>query len=116
MKEIIADENLVACCGLYCGACKRYLREKCSGCGKNERATWCKVRNCCRDKGYLSCAECAEHSDPRDCKLFNNAVARIFALIFRSNRAACIEQIRAVGVRGHAEKMAAQKLQSLKRN
>jgi len=28
MKEIVADSKLVAYCGLYCGACKSYLKEK----------------------------------------------------------------------------------------
>ncbi len=31
MKEIVSDPKLVAYCGLYCGACKRYLQEKCPG-------------------------------------------------------------------------------------
>jgi len=32
MKEIIADEKLVAKCGLYCGACGAYLKGRCPGC------------------------------------------------------------------------------------
>ncbi len=27
MKEIVSDTNLVAYCGLYCGACSSYTRE-----------------------------------------------------------------------------------------
>lgn len=115
MKEITADSNLVAYCGLYCGACKGYLREKCKGCHENEKATWCKIRSCCINNQYFSCAECKEFSDPNDCKMFNNFIAKIFALIFRSNRAGCINQIKEIGIQGHAEKMAEQKLQSLKR-
>lgn len=115
MKEIMTDSNLVAYCGLYCGACKRYLREKCEGCHENIKATWCKLRSCCINNQYSSCAECKELSDPNDCKMFNNFIAKVFALIFRSNRAACINQIKEIGIQGHAEKMAEQKLQSLKR-
>ena len=43
MKEIVADTNLIGYCGLYCGACKRYLKDKCPGCHKNEKAAWCKT-------------------------------------------------------------------------
>lgn len=40
MKEIEADKNLIAACGLYCGACRKYLSAKCYGCHNNEKATW----------------------------------------------------------------------------
>ena len=115
MKEIKSDSQLVAYCGLYCGACKRYLQEKCQGCHESNKATWCKVRSCCIDSNYSSCAECEEFSDPNGCKMFNNFMSKVFALLFRSNRAACIKQIGDVGIQGHAERMAEHKLQSLKR-
>jgi hypothetical protein len=115
MKEIKSDSKLVAYCGLYCGACKRYLQEKCQGCHENNKATWCKVRSCCIDSHYSSCAECEEFSDPNGCKMFNNFISKAFALLFRSNRAACIKQIGDIGIQGHAEMMAEHKLQSLKR-
>jgi hypothetical protein len=115
MKEIVSDAGLVAYCGLYCGACKRYLREKCPGCHEHEKAGWCGVRTCCRDHRYSSCAECGEFADPRACSKFNNIVAKAFALLFRSDRAACIGQIRELGIQGHADRMSGLKLQSLKR-
>ncbi|MCP4426242.1 MAG: DUF3795 domain-containing protein [Chloroflexi bacterium] len=115
MKEIGADPKLVAYCGLYCGACKKYLQEKCPGCHENEKATWCKIRSCCMNNQYASCAECKEFSDPNDCKMFNNWMSKMFALIFQSNRAACINQIKEIGIQGHAEQMAELKLQSIKR-
>ncbi|MGD0279537.1 MAG: DUF3795 domain-containing protein [Smithella sp.] len=115
MKEIISDSKLVAYCGLYCEACKRYLRGKCPGCRENSKAAWCKVRACCINNKYSSCAECKEFPDPNDCKMFNNFISRIFAFIFGSDRAACIGQIKEIGIHGHAEKMSELKLQSLKR-
>ena len=115
MKEIVSDSKLIAYCGLYCGACKKYLQEKCQGCHKNEKATWCKVRSCCIDNQYSSCAECKEFSDPNACKMFNNFMSKAFAFLFRSNRAACINQIKEIGIQGHSEKMSELKLQSLKR-
>ncbi|HUU41226.1 MAG TPA: DUF3795 domain-containing protein [Desulfatiglandales bacterium] len=115
MKAIVSDPTLVAYCGLYCGACKAYLKDKCQGCHDNVKATWCKVRSCCRGNQYSSCAECKEFSDPNDCKMFNNIISKIFSFIFRSNRAACIQQIREIGIQGHVDKMSEHNLHSLKR-
>jgi hypothetical protein len=115
MKEIVTDEKQVAYCGLYCAACNAYLKGKCPGCHENAKAGWCKIRTCCSDNGYLSCAECHEIADPNDCKKFNNFISKVFAVVFRSNRAACIEQIKAEGMAGHARKMAAYGHQSLPR-
>lgn len=115
MKAVTSDPALVAYCGLYCGACKRYLNDKCPGCCDNHKASWCKVRSCCIQHEYASCADCETFSDPTECKHFNNFIAKMFALVFRSNRAACIQQIRDVGIQGHADKMSRLGLQSLKR-
>ena len=115
MKAIVADAGLVACCGLYCGACRRYRQGKCPGCRENTKAGWCKVRACCLEREYASCADCAEFADPNDCQLFNNFIARVFGIIFRSDRAACIAQIRALGLEGHARELAQQQRQSIKR-
>ena len=115
MKEIISDHTLVAYCGLYCAACKKYLKDKCAGCHENKKATWCKVRSCCMDSKYTSCAECKEYPNPSDCQFFNNFMSRIFGFIFRSDRAACIQQIKNIGIEAHADKMAEYQLQSIKR-
>ena len=56
--KIELDSNLIAKCGLYCGACKSFLNSKCQGCEKNDKASWCKVRQCCLQNKYKSCAEC----------------------------------------------------------
>jgi hypothetical protein len=111
----VSNPDLVAYCGLYCGACRKYLREKCPGCHDNAGAKWCKVRLCCLDNGHASCADCREFDNPRDCKKFNNIVARMFGLLFRSDRAACIAQIRELGVQGHADKMTELRRMSVKR-
>jgi hypothetical protein len=115
MREIVADTGLVAYCGLYCGACGAYLKERCPGCHKNEKAGWCKIRACCMEKAIASCAQCKEFSDPEDCNKFNNIVSKLFAMVFKSNRPACIEQIKSAGLEGHAKKMAELKKHSLKR-
>jgi hypothetical protein len=115
MKDIISDHQLVAYCGLYCGACKRYLNDKCPGCHDNEKASWCKIRSCCSENQYQSCADCSEYSNPNDCKKFNNFMSKIFGFIFQSNRAACIQKIKELEITSYAEYMAKQGLQSIKR-
>ena len=115
MKPIVADPQLVAYCGLYCGACGAHRRGRCPGCHENQKATWCKVRTCCMENGHSSCAECKTTADPSDCKKFNNIMSKLFGLIFRSDRRACIRQIREKGLQGHAECMAAGQMQSIRR-
>lgn len=115
MKEIVSDPALVAYCGLYCGACKRYLGDKCPGCRENHKAKWCKLRMCCIGNTYGSCADCTEFPDPMACRKFNNFMSKIFGFIFRSDRAACIGQIREVGIEGYAERMSELKIHSIKR-
>lgn len=116
MKEIIADSMLVAYCGLYCGSCRRYLGGKCPGCLDNARAEWCKVRTCCIENKYLTCADCATFEDPKDCKKFNNAVSKIIGFVLRSDRAGCIRQVKRLGLEGHAENMASSKRPSIRRS
>jgi len=115
MKEIIANPELVAYCGLYCGSCKKYLNEKCPGCHENSKASWCKIRSCNIEHNYKSCADCTEFSDPRECKKFNNFMSKFFAIIFASDRPACIDKIKELGYPEFAGYMAENKLQSIKR-
>ena len=104
-----------AFCGLYCGSCGAYKKSKCSGCHTNKKATWCKVRSCCIENKYHSCADCKDYKDPMDCKNFNNFMSKIFGFLFKSDRAACIRQIREKGIEKHAEIMAENGWQSIKK-
>jgi hypothetical protein len=115
MKAIIADSKLIAYCGLYCGACKSYLKGRCWGCAKNEKATWCKIRTCCAQNNYASCASCVKFGDVAECKKFNNFISKVFAFLFGSNRKGCIGAIKEKGLEGYAKDMAGKKLQSLKK-
>ncbi len=114
MRKIVADAGLVAFCGLYCGACGAYLKERCPGCRENKKAAWCKIRLCGQDNGYATCADCTYFNDVNDCGKFNNIISRFFALVFRSNRKACIAQIRDRGIEEHAVVMAAGMRHSLR--
>jgi hypothetical protein len=101
----MADKNLIAYCGLYCGACKKYINKKCTGCKTNVRATWCKIRTCCIDNKYSSCADCKSFEQPMACQKFNNIFSKFFALVFKSDRNACIARIKEVGAEKYADEM-----------
>lgn len=113
--EITNNPKLIAYCGLYCAACGSYAKGKCPGCQQNAKATWCKVRSCNMEHGYSSCADCKEFVNPMDCKKFNNPVSKIFALVFRSDRAASIQLLKEKGYDGYAAYMTGNKLQVIKR-
>ncbi len=107
VETTTTNPDLVAYCGLYCGACGAYRHGRCPGCRLNNKAAWCKVRTCCIASKYATCADCTTHVDPRQCPGFNNLVSRLFGLIFRSNRAACIDRIDRIGREAFAREMAA---------
>lgn len=114
MKPIVADQSLTAKCGLYCGACSRYLKEKCPGCAANDKASWCKVRLCTIEHGYATCADCRVGAID-DCKMYNSFMAKVFGFIFKSDRRACIERIREIGTEAFAKEMADIRVPSIPR-
>lgn len=113
MDKIKVDRRQIGACGLYCGACRKYAGGKCPGCRDNENASWCKIRKCCQEKGFHTCAECDK--DVKECKIHNNFIGKVFALIFRSDRAACIRNIRENGEQAYAEEMTRRGLQTMKK-
>ena len=96
----------IAACGLFCGACRKFAKGSCPGCRPNDRASWCKVRSCCIEHGWWSCAECTL-TQPEACAKFDNWVAKLFGVIFRSDRRGCVERIREVGYEAFATEMKA---------
>ena len=115
MRTITTNTDLIARCGLYCGACSRYLTEKCPGCVENAKASWCGVRNCCMENGYANCAMCGLYSTHIECGKLNNFISKVFSLILRSDRNACITYIKEHGGNAYAAKMAESRLHSIKR-
>ncbi len=114
MNQIIATPDSIAACGLYCGACRKFLSGKCPGCKNNEKASWCKIRQCCISKGYHTCAECER--DVRECKIYSNFISKVFALLFNSDRPACIDYIKDHGMAAFAEEMTCRRCQTIKRS
>lgn len=105
--------ELIAYCGLYCGSCRKYINGKCPGCRENNNAEWCKIRICCKENDYHTCAACK--INPHDCKKFNNFFSKLFALIFKSDREACIKRIEEIGENEYAQEMAEKKIMTIKR-
>jgi len=115
MREITVDVEAIAYCGLYCGACKAYLKEKCPGCHDNVKAGWCKVRKCNMEHDFKSCADCTIVENRADCKMLNNFIAKLFSLVFRSDRPASLTFIAEKGYDAFAQEMTARKAMSFKR-
>lgn len=108
-------ENLnVAYCGLYCGECGSYKKGKCAGCQKNDRATWCEVRKCCREHGFATCADCKD-IPLKQCKKYNNVFAKVIGFVTRTDRSKCIERIRIIGSEAFAQEMTLLKISSMKK-
>lgn len=114
LKEIVADKKMVAFCGLYCGACRSYLSGKCPGCAGNAKASWCKIRQCCIENNYLSCADCTQVK-VEDCRKYNNFVSKVIGFVLNSDRKACIDRIAEIGYDSFASEMASKGMQTMKR-
>lgn len=104
----------VAACGLYCGACRKFTNGKCTGCACNEKAQWCKIRTCCKEHGYTSCADCTL-MPLETCKKFNNFIGKVFSILFKSDRTACIARIKEIGYDAYAYEMHVLKQQTIKK-
>lgn len=104
----------VAYCGLYCGECKSRKKEKCPGCYGNEKATWCEIRKCCRENGYVTCADC-RIMPLKDCKKYNNVFAKVIGFVTRTERSKCIERIKITGVAAFAGEMKEKKQMSFRK-
>lgn len=113
MKDIEININLIAACGLYCAACRKHLAGKCPGCHLNQKASWCKIRKCVQSKGINSCADC--EMDVCNCKTYSNLIGKIFSILFKSDRPACIAYIRQHGRLAYATEMTSQGQQTMKR-
>lgn len=111
---LVKDPNLVAFCGLYCGTCAKFIKDKCPGCNENIKATWCKVRACNIENGFENCSQCNIMSTP-DCKKLNNPIAKIFELVFRTDRLSSLNYIKEHGEKAYIEKMCSLGQMSIKK-
>jgi len=101
-KKINTDENLIAHCGLFCGACPQYTSGKCEGCrGDSEKCAvlyrGCKVKPCCEENDFFTCADCTIYSSTKECKKYNPILLKIASRVESSDRSKAIEMIRTKG-------------------
>ena len=101
-KEMNRDENLIARCGLYCGACPSFISKKCDGCRGNSAKSAivyksCKVKPCCADNGFFTCADCTIYASTKECKKYNPLLLKIASWIESCDRSKAIEMIKTKG-------------------
>jgi hypothetical protein len=114
-------ENLISYCGVNCGACPSYLKGKCKGCRGNTPdfsvgLPSCKMKSCCVENGYTTCANCTKHESVDDCKIFNPLFFRFGEFIAGISRKKGLEMIKKEGIGFFAEFMAENKLRAMKRS
>jgi hypothetical protein len=101
-EQVTDKEQLIAYCGLYCGACPSFTSGKCDGCRSNSaksavRYKQCQVKLCCAENGFFTCADCTIYASTKDCKKYNPLLLRIASRIEGSDRSKAIEMIKAKG-------------------
>lgn len=69
------SEIYIGCCGAYCKTCKAFVNGSCKGCkigyesgDRDLSKAKCKIKICCLNKNFESCADCKQFSD---CDIFN---------------------------------------------
>jgi hypothetical protein len=112
-KDIAVNTTLIAACGLYCGECGSYKKGKCAGCKENTKASWCKVRSCCKEKSVDNCSQCTEFDNPEECSKYNMFISRIIGFVTGTKRALNIEAIKKMGPDGFVSYMVENKWQSI---
>jgi hypothetical protein len=70
------DKELLGCCGAYCKTCMVFNNSFCKGCkvgySDNTRdlaKAKCKMKVCCINKQYVSCADCKDYES---CEIINS--------------------------------------------
>jgi len=108
------NPKLISYCGLYCGECRKYKKEKCPGCTENEKASWCKIRTCCQENNFASCAECPKDK-MNECKKLNNFMGKFFSFVFNSDRKAGLNKVRTEGYSAFASYMVDRSIMAMPR-
>jgi hypothetical protein len=101
------NEQLIAYCGLYCKFCPAFMSDKCEGCRGNSTKNavlykQCKVKPCCVENGFFTCADCTIYTSPKECKKYNPLLLRIASWVESSDRSKAIEMIKTKGRAGFA--------------
>lgn len=99
-----SKEFIVAYCGLACTNCGMYLKQKCAGCYSDKPMNRnCKMKACAMEHKYITCADCSDFDNLKDCRKLNNIISKFFGFIFRTNRIGNLYRIREVGLEAFKE-------------
>lgn len=106
----VGNEQSIAYCGLYCKKCPALKSGKCDGCRilSAKSATLykkCRVKPCCEENGFFTCADCTIYSTTKVCKKYNPLLIKIVSWIESSDRSRAIEMIKSEGRAGLASFM-----------
>ena len=102
ITDLQLDANMISYCGFYCGACPKFTKGQCEGCrGDNPKCAVgykeCKVRPCCIENEYNTCADCDKYTSLKDCEIYNPFMIKFGQFITRTNRRKGIEMIKEKG-------------------
>lgn len=109
-NQVARDEKLASYCGFYCGACPTYVAKKCAGCrGDLPQCAVgyrkCRVRACCADHSYVTCADCKEYESAKQCKKYNPLPIKLGEFLSGTSRGKAIELIKQKGLEEFVEYM-----------
>jgi hypothetical protein len=107
-EQIEKDENLIAYCGIYCGACPSFTSGECEGCrAKSEKSSVrykaCAVKPCCVENVFFTCADCTIYASTSACKKYNPLLLKIASWVESTDRSKAIDMIK---IKGLAETVA----------
>ena len=117
MREIVADSNLVAYCGLYCGSCRWSPEGPVSGLPRERESHLVRRAALLPGAGIrVLVVDRRDHADPNGCRRVQQRhLEGDVARSSTANRPACVLKIREVGLADYAALMAGRRLQSLPR-
>ncbi|MBF0543853.1 MAG: DUF3795 domain-containing protein [Candidatus Riflebacteria bacterium] len=103
-------EVIIARCGLVCSECGSYLKGKCSGC-HSEKPMFanCPTKKCTLEKNILTCAECSDFQNLKECGKLHNWISRFFGWIYGTNRIGHLESIRKTNLESFKQSRTAKK-------
>lgn len=112
MKTIAPDNKNIAACGLYCGACRKFLAEKCSGCKPNKKQLGVKSAHVAKKTSLILVLNAPMMSGNASCFPIDK---QSICILFNSDRSACISYIKEQGEQAFAEEMTKRKCQTIRR-
>lgn len=91
------ENNLIGCCGIFCGLCSRFqskAKSRCLGCGSDGHCSYCSIFRCCvMKREYETCANCSEFPCDKFDKWFDGD-----SFVTHQKCLPNIQQIKAVGI------------------